>query len=117
MLTERLGRLNEDLTRKIQARNEYDAVIGETEAAYMKVRCSCAKQRASTATPEPLLRCSTVAYRSLRPPASSAHTICPPADPGVLSDVAGCAQARGRVPVQARRPAAVSARSAHRQML
>ena len=38
VLTERLGRLNEDLTRKLTARNEYDAVIGETEAAYMKVR-------------------------------------------------------------------------------
>jgi len=38
LLTERLGRLNEDLTRKLTARNEYDAVIGETEAAYMKVR-------------------------------------------------------------------------------
>jgi Sjoegren syndrome nuclear autoantigen 1 len=37
VLTERLGRLNEDLTRKLTARNEYDAVIGETEAAYMKI--------------------------------------------------------------------------------
>lgn len=41
-LTDRLGRLNDDLGRKLQARNEYDAVIGETEAAYMKVRCWCA---------------------------------------------------------------------------
>lgn len=36
-LTERLGKLNDDLARKVGARNEYDAVIGETEAAYMKI--------------------------------------------------------------------------------
>lgn len=38
ILTERLGRINEDLARKLQARNEFDATIQETEAAYMKVR-------------------------------------------------------------------------------
>ncbi len=37
-LTERLAKLNDDLGRKIQARNEFDATIQETEAAYMKVR-------------------------------------------------------------------------------
>jgi hypothetical protein len=38
VLTERLSRLNEDLARKMQARNEFDQTIQETEAAYMKVR-------------------------------------------------------------------------------
>jgi Sjoegren syndrome nuclear autoantigen 1 len=37
ILTDRLQRLNEDLTRKQQARNEYDKTIQETEAAYMKI--------------------------------------------------------------------------------
>lgn len=49
VLTERLGKLNEDLARKIQARNEYDAVIGETEAAYMKVGSNSCEN--STAAP------------------------------------------------------------------
>jgi hypothetical protein len=38
ILTERLSRINEDLARKMQARNEFDQTIQETEAAYMKVR-------------------------------------------------------------------------------
>ncbi len=38
VLTERLSRINEDLARKMQARNEFDQTIQETEAAYMKVR-------------------------------------------------------------------------------
>lgn len=37
VLTERLARINDDLTRKVTARNEYDATIQETEAAYMKI--------------------------------------------------------------------------------
>lgn len=37
ILTERLGKINEDLARKLQARNEFDATIQETEAAYMKI--------------------------------------------------------------------------------
>lgn len=37
LLTERLAKLNEDLARKMQARNEFDATIQETEAAYMKI--------------------------------------------------------------------------------
>ena len=37
LLTERLSRINEALARKIQARNEYDRTIQETEAAYMKI--------------------------------------------------------------------------------
>jgi Sjoegren syndrome nuclear autoantigen 1 len=50
ILTERLQKINENLVRKTQARNEYDKTIQETEAAYMKVRvrtggracwCSC----------------------------------------------------------------------------
>ena len=40
ILTEKLSRLNEDLARKMQARNEFDQTIQETEAAYMKV-CIC----------------------------------------------------------------------------
>jgi Sjoegren syndrome nuclear autoantigen 1 len=35
--TERLSRINEDLARKMQARNEFDQTIQETEAAYMKI--------------------------------------------------------------------------------
>jgi hypothetical protein len=37
-ITERLGKLNEGLARKMQARLEFDQTIQETEAAYMKVR-------------------------------------------------------------------------------
>lgn len=37
ILTERLSRINEALARKVQARNEYDRTIQETEAAYMKI--------------------------------------------------------------------------------
>eukprot|EP00939_MAST-03C_sp_MAST-3C-sp1_P004923 g4923.t1 len=37
ILTDRLQKLNENLTRKQQARNEYDKTIQETEAAYMKI--------------------------------------------------------------------------------
>jgi Sjoegren syndrome nuclear autoantigen 1 len=37
ILTDRLSKLNEALSRKVQARNEYDKTIQETEAAYMKI--------------------------------------------------------------------------------
>jgi Sjoegren syndrome nuclear autoantigen 1 len=37
ILTDRLSTINETLARKIQARNEYDRTIQETEAAYMKI--------------------------------------------------------------------------------
>lgn len=37
ILTKRLGEVNEDLAKKMQARNEYDRTIQETEAAYMKI--------------------------------------------------------------------------------
>lgn len=37
VLTDRLSTINEALARKIQARNEYDRTIQETEAAYMKI--------------------------------------------------------------------------------
>ncbi|KAF0699998.1 Aste57867_9478 [Aphanomyces stellatus] len=37
VLTDRLSKINEDLARKTQARNEYDRTIQETEAAYMKI--------------------------------------------------------------------------------
>ena len=40
-LTERLSRINEDLQRKMAARNEFDQTIQETEAAYYKVRLYC----------------------------------------------------------------------------
>lgn len=36
-LTERLASINDALSRKTQARNEYDRTIQETEAAYMKI--------------------------------------------------------------------------------
>ena len=36
-LTERLASINDALSRKSQARNEYDRTIQETEAAYMKI--------------------------------------------------------------------------------
>lgn len=35
--TTRLSKINESLARKVQARNEYDKTIQETEAAYMKI--------------------------------------------------------------------------------
>ena len=37
-LTDRLSKINESLSRKLAARNEFDNTIQETEAAYMKVR-------------------------------------------------------------------------------
>ena len=37
VLTDRLSKINETLTRKVQARNEYDRTIQETEGAYMKI--------------------------------------------------------------------------------
>lgn len=37
ILTDRLSKINEGLARKVQARNEYDKTIQETEAAYMKI--------------------------------------------------------------------------------
>ena len=37
ILTDRLAKINEGLARTIQARNEYDRTIQETEAAYMKI--------------------------------------------------------------------------------
>ena len=36
-LTERLATINEMLAMKVQARNEYDRTIQETEGAYMKI--------------------------------------------------------------------------------
>lgn len=36
-LTDRLSTINENLARKVQARNEYDRTIQETEGAYMKI--------------------------------------------------------------------------------
>ena len=37
ILTERLAKINESLSKKIASRNEFDRTIAETEAAYMKV--------------------------------------------------------------------------------
>ena len=37
LLTDQLSKINESLARKVQARNEYDKTIQETEAAYMKI--------------------------------------------------------------------------------
>ncbi|CAG9465580.1 unnamed protein product [Pedinophyceae sp. YPF-701] len=37
VLSRRLAQLNEALARKVASRNEYDKVIAETEAAYMKI--------------------------------------------------------------------------------
>ena len=38
ILTERLARVNESLSKRMASRNEFDKTIAETEAAYMKVR-------------------------------------------------------------------------------
>jgi sjoegren syndrome nuclear autoantigen 1 len=37
VLTDRLSHINENLSRKVSARNEYDRTIQETEGAYMKI--------------------------------------------------------------------------------
>uniref|UniRef100_A0A7S2HNQ7 Uncharacterized protein n=1 Tax=Octactis speculum TaxID=3111310 RepID=A0A7S2HNQ7_9STRA len=37
ILTDRLSKINEGLSRKVVARNEYDKTIQETEGAYMKI--------------------------------------------------------------------------------
>lgn len=38
VLQDKLNRINESLSRKIQARQEYEKTLHETEAAYNKVR-------------------------------------------------------------------------------
>ena len=38
ILTERLAKINESLSKKMASRNEFDRTIAETESAYMKVR-------------------------------------------------------------------------------
>jgi len=37
ILTERLAKVNESLSKKMASRNEFDKTIAETEGAYMKV--------------------------------------------------------------------------------
>jgi len=37
ILTERLAKINESLSKKMASRNEFDKTIAETEAAYMKI--------------------------------------------------------------------------------
>ncbi|XP_064649670.1 microtubule nucleation factor SSNA1-like [Lineus longissimus] len=37
ILTERLSKVNESLSKKLASRNEFDKTIAETEAAYMKI--------------------------------------------------------------------------------
>lgn len=37
ILTERLAKINESLSKKIASRNEFDKTIAETEGAYMKI--------------------------------------------------------------------------------
>ncbi|XP_065827593.1 microtubule nucleation factor SSNA1-like [Oscarella lobularis] len=37
ILTERLARINESLSKRLALRNDYDKTISETEAAYMKI--------------------------------------------------------------------------------
>ena len=37
VLTERLAKVNESLSKKMASRNEFDKTIAETEGAYMKV--------------------------------------------------------------------------------
>lgn len=38
ILTERLAKVNESLSKKMASRNDFDKTIAETESAYMKVR-------------------------------------------------------------------------------
>jgi len=73
ILTERLQKINENLVRKTQARNEYDKTIQETEAAYMKVptfvairsvRCSSCRRPGSQ---RPLFSLSCRFWRVHRP--------------------------------------------------
>ncbi|KAK2143519.1 hypothetical protein LSH36_834g00048 [Paralvinella palmiformis] len=37
ILTEKLAKINESLSKKMASRNEFDKTIAETEAAYMKI--------------------------------------------------------------------------------
>lgn len=37
VLSEKLAKVNENLAKKISARNEFDKTIAETESAYMKI--------------------------------------------------------------------------------
>eukprot|EP00959_Pyramimonas_sp_CCMP1952_P205826 4304268-Pyramimonas_sp.AAC.2 len=44
VLTKRLAQINDSIARKVASRNDYDKTIQETEAAYLKVRCSACSQ-------------------------------------------------------------------------
>ena len=68
ILTERLARINDNLSRKISSRNEYDKTIQETEGAYAKVR-----PRSSVATRPPI---SPYPREGLGPPLSLQRPIC-----------------------------------------
>lgn len=43
VLSEKLNRLNDGLSRKLQAKQEYERTLQETEAAYNKVRSSATR--------------------------------------------------------------------------
>ena len=45
ILTERLSKVNESLSKKMASRNEFDRTIAETEGAYMKVISSLRDSR------------------------------------------------------------------------
>ena len=61
-LTDRLSKINESLSRKLAARNEFDNTIQETEAAYMKVRAQ--RQLGCVARVGVWRRCIVVALRA-----------------------------------------------------
>ena len=58
ILTERLAKVNESLSKKMASRNEFDKTIAETENAYMKVRIELNTQTGSMST----LKCSKAEY-------------------------------------------------------
>jgi hypothetical protein len=105
ILTDRLSKINESLARKVQARNEYDKTIQETEAAYMKV-CSIPKRsHTDTLIPYQTLPHQTLPHRTPTVPVFPAsmpntHPCRTLADLGEFADASPRPQARDCKPYQ-----------------
>ena len=97
ILTDRLSKINESLARKVQARNEYDKTIQETEAAYEGV-----PKRSHT---DALIPYRTPPHRTPTVPVFPAsmpntHPCRALADLGEFADASPRPQARGCKPYQ-----------------
>lgn len=114
VLTERLSRINEDLARKMQARNEFDQTIQETEAAYMKV-CQVTRVCHNEST-APMTRARHTSpslwsgFMMLRWLPTAHHPSF--ADLGKFANLVECIEARGNQPAE-EAPAVNGTRNVH----